>query len=70
MNSALDKTASTLTSGFITIAIAAIILGIIAVVIGKKYGGDTKRKQKATASVVWAIGLLLIGIFLLPNLFK
>jgi len=70
MNPALDKTLSTITAGFITIAIAAVILGIIAVVIGKKYGGDTKRKQKATASVVWAIGLLLIGIFLLPNLFK
>ncbi len=70
MSTALDKTVSTITSGFITIAIAAIIVGIIAVVIGKKYGGDTKRKQKATANVVWAIGLLLIGIFLLPNLFK
>ena len=70
MSSALDKAASTITSGVITIGIAAFILGIIAVVIGKKFGGDTKRKQKATANVVWAIGLLLIGIFLLPNLFK
>lgn len=70
MNPALDKSLSTITSGFITIAIAAIILGIIAVVIGKRYGGDTKSKQKATAKVVWAIGLLLIGIFILPNLFK
>lgn len=70
MNPALDKAVSTITSGFIIIGIAAIILSIIAVVIGKKFGGDTKRKQKATANVVWATGLLLIGIFLLPNLFK
>lgn len=70
MSTALDKTVSTITSGFITIGIAAIILSIIAVVIGKKYGGDTKRKQKATAKVVWVIGLLIIGVFLLPNLFK
>ncbi len=70
MNPALEKTVSTITSGFITIAIAAIILGIIAAVIGKKYGGDTKSKQKATAKVVWAIGIVLICIFLLPNLFK
>jgi len=70
MSSPLDKAVSTITSGLISIGIAAFILGIIAVVIGKKFGGDTKRKQKATANVVWAVGLLLIGIFLLPNLFK
>lgn len=69
MSPALEKGVSQITSGLYSIAIAAVILGVLAVLIGKRFGGKTRRQQKAAAGLVWAIGLVLLGIFVIPKLF-
>ena len=69
MNPALDNSVSQITNGFYTIAIAALILGVLAVFVGSRFGGKSKRQRKATADLVWAFGLLLLGVFLIPKLF-
>ena len=69
MNPTLDKAVSQITAGFYTLAIVAVILGLLAVVIGRKFGGKKPRQRRATADLVWAIGLLLLAIFGIPKLF-
>lgn len=69
MNPTFEKTVSQVTSGFYTIAIAAVLIGLLAVFVGSRFGGKTRKQRKATASLVWAIGLVLVGVFLIPKLF-
>lgn len=45
MNPALDKAVSQITTGFYAIAIAAVALGLLAVVIGRKVGGKATPAQ-------------------------
>ena len=69
MNPALEKIVSKITSGFYTVAIAALALGILAVLVGRKFGGKSRRQRKATADLVWAAGLVFLGILVIPRLF-
>jgi uncharacterized membrane protein len=70
LTDALAKGVSQITTGFYTIAIAATVLGIVAVIIGSKVGGKNRRQRKATADLVWAIGLVLLASLLVPKLFS
>lgn len=69
MNPTLEKAVSQITSGFYTIAMAMVALGILAMFIGSRFGGKSRRQRKATADLVWAIGLLVLAILVIPKLF-
>ena len=47
----------------------AIVLAILSVVIGRKFGGNDRRQQKRTANLVWAIGLVLFALIAIPRIF-
>jgi hypothetical protein len=69
MNPQLDSAVSKLTGGFYTLAILFIGLAIFAALVGT--GGGKNRKQKrATADLVWTVGLLQIALLVLPKLFR
>jgi hypothetical protein len=70
MAPSLTGAVSKITSGFYILALAAIVVGVISVAVGRRFGGKTRRQRRATADLAWAVGLLLIGIFILPHLFK
>ena len=69
MNAIFEKSVSQIASGFFMLAICAVIVGAIAIAVGLKFGGKTKRQKKAAASLVWVTGLLLIAFLVVPRLF-
>lgn len=69
MNPALENAVSQITRGFYFLAGAMVVVGVVALLVGRKFGGKTKVQRRATGDLVWAIGLLLVGILLIPRLF-
>jgi Na+-driven multidrug efflux pump len=68
MNPALEKATSHIAGTFYSIAIAVVVLGILSVVVAKTIGGKNRRQQKATAKLVFAIGMLLFALVFLPRI--
>jgi hypothetical protein len=69
MNAPLADAVSKITFGFYTLAFLFIGLAFFAAVVSKR-GGKNRRQKRVTADLVWAIGLLLIAILVLPRLFR
>jgi hypothetical protein len=69
MNPMLEESVAQITSGFHVLAVAVIVVGVAAVLVGRKSGGKTKGQRKATADLVWGIGLLVMAVLLIPRLF-
>ena len=68
MNPALEKATSQIAGTFYSIAIAVVVLGILSVVVAKTIGGKSRRQQKTTAKLVFAIGMLLFALVFLPRI--
>jgi Na+-driven multidrug efflux pump len=68
MNPALEQATSHITGTFYSIAIAVVVLGILSVVVAKTIGGKNRRQRKATAELVFAIGMLLFALIFLPRI--
>ena len=69
MTLALQEGVSKITDGLYFMAGYAIVLTIISVVIGRKFGGKDRRQQKRTANLVWAAGLVLFVLIAMPRPF-
>ena len=69
MSVALQEGVSRITHGLYIMAGYAIVLAILSVVIGRKFGGNDRRQQKRTANLVWAIGLVLFALIAIPRIF-
>ncbi len=69
MNEQMQEGISHITTGLYTMAGFAVFLAIVSLVIAHKFGGKTRRQKKATAGLVWALGLVLFAVFAMPRLF-
>ena len=69
MTLALQEGVSKITDGLYIMAGYVIVLTIISVVIGRKFGGKDRRQQKRTENLVWAVGLVLFVLIAMPRIF-
>jgi predicted small integral membrane protein len=68
MNPQLAKATAHITDVVYSITIAVIVFGVISLVAAKTIGGKTKRQQKLTAELVFAVGMLLFALVFLPRI--
>ena len=54
--------------GFIGLAVAVVVVGAIAIIVAKTFGGVNKRRQKALAQLVFAVGIVAFLFFVFPKL--
>ena len=69
MSLALQEGVSKITNGLLIMAVYVVVLAIVALVVGRKFGGKDRRQQKRTANLVWALGLVLFAVVAIPRIF-
>ena len=69
MNPVLKEAVSKITQGLYIMAAYVVVLAVLSIVIGRKYGGSNRRQQKRTANLVWAIGLVLFALIAIPSIY-
>ncbi len=69
MTLALQEGVSKIADGLYIMAGYVIVLTIISVVIGRKFGGKDRRQQKRKENLVWAVGLVLFVLIAMPRIF-
>lgn len=63
----LEQATNTITSMFTIMGIWVVGVAIASIVAGQLVNGP-RRKKKAVAGIVWAVGLAAFGVFIFPRL--
>ena len=66
----LEKATAHITNTIYSIVVATIVLTIISAIAAKAVGGKDPQRRRATAGLVYGIGMLLFAITLLPKILK
>lgn len=62
MNLALENAVATVAQSFYWLAIAVVVLGALSAIAARSFGGRTRTQCRATAKVVFAIGMDLYAL--------